>query len=71
MKKTTTQIILHPDLERIAERRDGESKKGVRAGGGMKTKKRKIAKLRQNLEALTRRTSRVLLWKREVQEEFG
>jgi len=27
MNKTTTQIILHPDLERIEERRDGESKK--------------------------------------------
>ena len=37
----------------------------------MKTKKRRIAKLRQNLEAPTRRTSRVLLWKRKVEQEFG
>jgi len=63
MNKTTTQIILHPDLERIEERRDGESKKKKRegVGGGMKTKKRRITKLRQNLEVPTRRTSRVLL----------
>ena len=27
MKKTTTQIILNADLEGMAERRDGESKK--------------------------------------------
>ena len=32
MNKATTQIILHPDLERIAERRDGESKKKRREG---------------------------------------
>ena len=65
MKETTTQIILHTDLEGVAERRDGESKKkrggseGV--GGGMKTKKRRITKLRQKIKAPTRRTFRVLL----------